>query len=482
MFDQSRGSNPDAAAPLARFAFGLAAQRDIVSWLGHQQIGKGIEIAGRFGPVRLVYADYVASGRALRCVEDFVTDEVLPFYANTHTGDSFCGARMTGLRENARSAILAACGGNRAEHAAIFIGSGATAALNRLVHLFGLRAALARGEAVHVLVGPYEHHSNLLSWRESGAEVIEIDESAEGGPDQAHLARVLAETAGKGLVIAAFSAMSNVTGITSDVAAITRMVKDAGALMVWDYAGGAPYLPVDLGTGMDAIALSPHKFPGGPGASGVLLVRRDAVVSSVPGLPGGGTVAFVNRHRHDYLTGIEEREEGGTPNIIGDIRAGLVFVVKSALGQAFITRRNRDLADKARMAWRGHPNIRLLADGRGDQVPVLSFWVADGSGGAVDYHLFTRGLSDLYGIQARGGCACAGPYVHRLLGIGDAASAALRTRILAGDEADKPGFVRLNLSVLMDDSEADFILASVAELAGNPGRLAAIYADDLQQG
>lgn len=478
MFDQF---NTDVAgiSALQSFEADLCACADLQTTLKSGLVGNGIEIPGRFGPRKLVYADYVASGRALKQIEEFVLESVLPFYANSHTEASFCGGYMTRMREEARQIILNICGGNPQDHAAIFSGPGATTALNKLVHLFGIREALSRGEQVHVLVGPYEHHSNLLPWRESGAQVIEIAEAATGGPDLDHLREVLGTVADKGLVVAAFSAASNVTGICCDVAAITRIVKQSGGKMVWDFAGGGPYLPIDIlpeDTAIDAIALSPHKYIGGPGASGILIVRRDAVVADRPSLPGGGTVAFVNDQVQDYLGRIEDREEGGTPNIVGDIRAGLVMIVKDKLGQDFFTRRNANLTQRAFAAWKDTQGIKILGGEHTDRLPIFSFIVSDTKGNPFDYQLFTRALSDCYGIQARGGCACAGPYVHRLLNIDNAFSAKLRAKILNGDESHKPGFIRLNLSVLMSDADVDFILKSVAELAANLDDVKKAYA------
>ncbi|MCP5076371.1 MAG: aminotransferase class V-fold PLP-dependent enzyme [Rhodobacteraceae bacterium] len=453
----------------------LCGQPDPAAYLKAGLIGKDIEIEGPFGTRKLVYADYVASGRALEQIEQFIYRSVLPFYANSHTEASYCGSYTTRMREDARQVILEKCGGSAEDHAVIFAGSGATMALNKLVYLLGVREAITRGETVHVVVGPYEHHSNLLPWRESGARVVEIAEAVQGGPDPVHLQQVLDEIAGTGLVIGTFSAASNVTGIVSDVAAITRMVKAAGGKVVWDYAGGGPYLPIDLmpeDTAIDAIAFSPHKFLGGPGASGVLIVRRDAVTAETPSIPGGGTVAFVNDSVHDYIARIEEREEGGTPNIVGDIRTALVMIVKDVLTQAFITRRNRALTQRALDAWRSVPEIVLLGGDRSDRLPIFSFILRMEGCEHFDYQQFTNALSSHYGIQARGGCACAGPYVHRLLDINLGASNSLRQQILSGDESRKPGFVRLNLSVLMSDAEVDHILKSVVDLAQEFSRAA----------
>lgn len=425
-------------------------------------IGRDAVIDGPFGPKPLIYADYVASGRALEPVEHAIMTQVLPWYANSHTEASHCGAVMTRLRRAARAEILR-CTGGGAAHACIFTGAGATAGINRLVHLW--RA----GPGTRVIVGPYEHHSNLLPWRESGAEVVEIPEAAGGGPDMAALRAALAFD---GPLIGAFSAASNVTGIVTDVAAVTQMLKSAGARVLWDYAGGAPYLPIDLGLGMDAVVASAHKFLGGPGASGVLLIRRESAAALRPTLPGGGTVRFVNSQGHDYARDIESREEGGTPNVIGDIRAALVFALKDAIGQPRIDARNARLWAQARARLQAEPAIELLGNTTCARLPIISLRLRDGQGGHIHQQLATRMLSDLFGVQARGGCACAGPYVHRLLGIGDAESQALRAAIARGEELRKPGFLRFNLCWAASDDEVQAILDAVCTLARvAPGHL-----------
>ncbi|WP_378947449.1 aminotransferase class V-fold PLP-dependent enzyme [Paracoccus sp. R86501] len=430
-------------------------------------IGADAVIDGPFGPRRMIYADYVASGRALRQVERVVMEDVLPWYANSHTEASHCGGVMTRMRRAARAQILGCVGGG-ANHAVIFTGSGATAGINRLVHL------LQAGPGVTVIIGPYEHHSNILPWRESGATVIKLPEGTTGGPDMDALDRALQ---GKGRRIVAMSAASNVTGAVSDVAAITAAVKAAGAAMVWDYAGGAPYLPIDMRLGMDAVVTSPHKFLGGPGASGVMILRRDAVMSDRPSLPGGGTVKFVSDSGHDYATQVEAREEAGTPNVVGDIRAGLVFALKDHVGQDWIDARHRRWLDKT-AALHGATGLQML--GRDDiaRLPILAFRVGDGAGGLVHQQLATRMLSDLYGVQARGGCACAGPYVHHLLGIGATESRAMRTAILSGREIDKPGFIRLNLCWATPEAEIDAILDAMMRLGAEaPAHLAHYQGD-----
>ena len=465
---ESRCSDkPGGTGLLQKFRQGLSAG-DVVSQLREGLVGKGAKVDGPFGPKAMVYADYVASGRALMQIERFVLEEVLPYYANSHTEASYCGGMMTRLRREARAAIADCCGASD-KHAVIFAGSGATAGINRLVKLLGVIDAVAAGKRVRVIIGPYEHHSNILPWRESGAEVIEIAECANGGPDRTALDDVLQR--GADLTVCAFSAASNVTGIITDVAAVTRQVKAAGAKMVWDYAGAGPYMPIAMspesGADIDAVVISPHKFLGGPGSSGVLIVRRDAVVTDKPSWPGGGTVKFVSPTSHDYSTSLEAREEAGTPNVVGDIRAALSFLVKEALGADAMLARNAELTQCAMAAWSGAENLELLGALSPQRLPIFSFRVRDGKGGYVHQQLVTRMLSDRFGIQARGGCACAGPYVHRLLSIGEAESQRMRAAILAGDEISKPGFIRLNFSVLLPEEKVRFILDAVRQLAGD---------------
>ncbi len=430
-------------------------------------IGKGAMVEGPQGPQPMLYADYAASGRALREIENFVLEEVLPVYANPHTQASHCGRSINALRRAARTEIARFCGAGEGD-AVIFAGSGATAGLQKLVRLFGADQRDAAGERALVLLGPYEHHSNLLPWRESGAEVIELPEDAAGGPDIQTLSGHLESAAGR-RIIAAFSAGSNVTGALTDIAAVSRMVKAAAGKVIWDFAGAASYIAVKMQPAhdvhADALVFSPHKFVGGPAASGVLVVRRDAVVLDKPSAPGGGTVSFVSPGGQDYLADLTAREEAGTPNVIGDIRAALAAIVRSCMTDAGLDQRAEAMCSEALARWRANPRIEVLGRPMDAHLPIVSFRIRDRDGKLVHHQLVTRILSDCFGIQARGGCACAGPYVHRLLDIDEAQSQAIHQSIRLGAELDKPGFVRVNFSPLMTDAEAERLVASVEQVA-----------------
>ena len=458
------------------------ATPDTLNDLRRGLIGDNMTFQTAFGTKTLLYADYVASGRALRQVESFIAEQVLPFYANSHTEASFCGAYMTRLRESARATIARLVGADASCHV-IFAGSGATAGFNKIVRLLEIPERTAAGERVVVLIGPYEHHSNVLPWRESGAQVVEVPEAVEGGVDLAELEKALQEASAANLIVGSFSAASNVTGILTDPDAVTRVLKRYGALSVWDYACGAPYLPMNMtpspDCAKDAIVFSPHKFPGGPGASGILVIRDSIARRQIPTAPGGGSVSFVSPWDHTYSQRVEAREEAGTPDCLGNIRAALAMLVKDAVGTDAILARDEELRLRALEAWQDVPQIQLLGQRPGIKaLPIFSFQVRDASGAPVHHQLFTRMLSDVYGIQVRGGCACAGPYAHRLLSIDEDASTALQQRLRAGQETDKPGWVRLNFSYLHSEEQVQKILSAVTELACNGEKWRSAYTVD----
>ena len=463
-------------------------------------IGEGELMDGPFGPRRVTYADYTASGRSLEFIEDFIRDAVLPRYANTHTESSGTGLATTRLREDARHIIRDAVGGTQ-DDLVIFCGSGATAAVNKLIGILELRIPSGLDEryqlAAHipaaqrpvVFVGPYEHHSNELPWRETIADVVVIGEDAGGHIDLASLERQLRLHAQRPLLIGSFSAASNVTGILTDTEAVARLLHAHGALSFWDYAAAGPYVPIRVagsrpgaGDHKDAVFLSPHKFPGGPQTPGVLVVRRELVHNAVPTVPGGGTVAFVDPAGHRYLDDPVAREEGGTPAIVESIRAGLVFALKQALGTDLIQAREELLWHRVLARWQGNPRIEILGNQRARRLAVISVRIRHSDGQYLHHNFVVALLNDLFGIQARGGCSCAGPYGHRLLHIGAARSHALRDEIGQGCEGIKPGWTRVNLNYFFATATADYIADAVELIAAQGYRLLPYYRFDPHTG
>jgi selenocysteine lyase/cysteine desulfurase len=328
-----------------------------------------------------------------------------------------------------------------------------------------------------IFLGPFEHHSNELPWRESIADVVVIPEDETGHLDVGCLEQELQRYADRPVRIGSFSAASNVTGILTDTESVAEVLHRNGALSLWDYAAAAPYVPIRMTAPAqrplaykDAVFISPHKFVVGPQTPGVLAVRRPLVANRVPTVPGGGTVAFVSASEHRYLDDPVAREEGGTPAIVGAIRAGLVFGLKQAVGTELIKQCEQRFWRQALGRWSVHPAIEILGRGDAERLSIVSFGVRYGRR-RLHHNFVVAVLNDLFGIQARGGCSCAGPYGHRLLGIDAARSHAIEEEIEVGCEGIKPGWTRVNFNYFITDAVCDYLIDSVVLLAEHGWKL-----------
>tara|TARA_R110002110_G_scaffold330339_1_gene541607 strand:- start:28473 stop:30128 length:1656 start_codon:yes stop_codon:yes gene_type:complete len=457
-------------------------------------IGANQLIATPFGEKPLVYADYTASGRALTFIEDYIRHQVLPYYANTHTETSFTGAQTTALREQARRQIRAAVNATP-EDQVIFCGPGATAAINKLIDILGLRLPhdLSRryqlqehmppDERPVVFIGPYEHHSNELPWRESIADLVVIPLTPQGNICLQTLQKKLEVFEDRPLKIGSFSAASNVTGVKSNVPDVTAMLRRHGALSFWDYAAAAPYVGIDMNGNdpLDAVFISPHKFVGGPGTPGLLVVKKAILNNTVPAMVGGGTVVYVTPEGHRFIDDHERREEGGTPAIVESIRAGLVFKLQQEVGIDDIERREADFVTRAINQFAQSDNLEVLGGVEADRLSIVSlrFKHQDKD---LHYGFVVSLLNDLFGLQVRGGCSCAGPYGHALLGMDMHYSRAIEAAISDGAMVLRPGWVRLNFNYFISEAEFDYLVQAIMLVAEHGWRLLPYYHFDATAG
>jgi selenocysteine lyase/cysteine desulfurase len=487
--------------------------RDVDLWdrVRRGIIGGEAVIGTPFGDRRLTYADHTASGRAVDFIEGHVLG-LLRLYGNTHTEDDATGCATSERLREAESAIKRLVNAGP-EHKIVTVGAGTTAAVHHLQQILGifippagrelfrqalrerlpeprlreLAAALEPARPV-VFVGPYEHHSNEVSWRECFAEVVEIELTASGLLDLDDLREKASRPAYAGRrKIGAFSAASNVTGVATPVHEVARILHRGGALAFFDYAAAAPYVRIDMRRDaesvFDAVYFSPHKFVGGPGACGVLVFHERIYRADLPPTIGaGGTVDFVDFNGQAYSPDIETREKPGTPGIIQTFRAALAMELQERLGTERIRAREEELTRRAHRLLHAHPSVALMGDvDPGDRLPIFSFNVRVGPAW-LHPRFVTTLLNDLFGIQSRAGCSCAAPYGHRILHIDGRTSRVLRENIACGRKGLKPGWVRVNFHFLHTDEEADFICRAILFVADQGRYFLPEYAFDMESG
>lgn len=482
-------------------------------FLRSQTLGIDQVIQTPFGERRIVYADFTASGRQLAFLEDHLR-EIACVYANAHTEDSVTGRTATRLLHEAEAAIKRAVGAGPTGKV-ICCGNGSTAAIHKLQQLLGIaippatlrevsgrldhprlgeEAGLARDlreQGPVVFVGPMEHHSNEITWREGLCTTVEIELDASGQVDLADLERHLADPQWEGRrKIGSFCAGSNVTGILAPVHDIARLLHAHDAVAVFDYAASGPYVEIDMSGGgdpearLDAVFLSPHKFLGGPGSSGVLVFDEALYPRELaPSVGGGGTVVYVNETYHDYTDDIEARETPGTPGLLQVLRAAYALDIKVAVGADTIHQREHGHLERVLSRWREDDRIDILGTDRADgRLGIVSFNVLDGVGGVLHPRFVTVLLDDLFGIQSRAGCSCAGPYGHRLLHIDANAKERLRASSRDGFHGLKPGWARVGFHYSMDNAEADFVADAVLFIAEHGARFLPLYTFDVESG
>ncbi|MBT6808950.1 MAG: aminotransferase class V-fold PLP-dependent enzyme [Flavobacteriales bacterium] len=444
-------------------------------------IGRDQYFEGPFGKKKIIYADWIASGRLYSPIEELLQKEVFPFVANTHTETNTTGATMNIALHKAMDVIKDSVGANN-DDVIISAGAGMTMLVNKFQRILGLKIhekyqdQIKIGNRPIVFVTHMEHHSNQTTWIETIAEVHLIPHTKEGKVDLIGFEKLISEYKYRETIITAVTSCSNVTGVFTPYHEIAEITHKYNGFCFVDFACSAPYIDINMHPEketqyLDAIYFSPHKFLGGPGSTGILIFNKELYTNNIPDNPGGGTVDWTNPWgEHKYVEDIEAREDGGTPAFLQSIKTALCMNLKNEMGVENIIKREHELHN---LLWDRLLNIKdvnVLADNISDRLNVYSFYIDD-----CHYNLVVQLLNDRYGIQTRGGCSCAGTYGHYLLDVDINFSHEITDQINEGDLTFKPGWVRMSLHPTMTDEEVLFIVNAIEEVANNHQKWATDY-------
>ena len=438
-------------------------------------VGIGHTFESPYGTKEIIYADWIASGRLYKPIEEKLLHEIGPFLANTHTETSVTGSSMTMAYHEARNIIKKHVNANN-DDVLITTGTGMTGAINKFQRILGLKISENLKEFTKVpkelkpvvFISHMEHHSNQTSWQETMADVEVIPCNEQGLICFDSFEKLLKKYEDHPIKIASVTACSNVTGIKTNYHKIAGLIHKNNGLCFVDFACSAPYVEMNMHPEkedeyLDAIMFSPHKFLGGPGSSGVLIFNKKLYKNLVPDNPGGGTVTYTNPWGdHDYIDDIETREDGGTPGFLQAIKVALSIRLKEAMGVQNILKREHEINELIFNKLENIKNLHILAKEHKERLGIYSFFIDD-----IHYNLVVRLLNDRFGIQTRGGCSCAGTYGHFLLNLDRSTSKAIEKKILDGCFIDRPGWVRMSFHPTMTNEEVEFVCNSLVQVSKN---------------
>ena len=400
------------------------------------------------------YFDYTASGLAFRQIENRIFD-VLETYANTHSKEASNADTTSNYYEEARKNLAKSFDLND-EFAILPCGCGTTAAIKKFQELLGIYIppatvkrfgiTVAKKKLPLIIVGPYEHHSNEVSYREALCEVKRIRLTNDGLVDLVQLKEVLQENMHRE-IIGCFCIASNVSGIITPYEEISKLIKRYGGKVLFDAAASSPYMNIPCHF-FDALVLSPHKLLGGPGSCGLLIIKKDLIDTSLPpSFAGGGTVEYVNKDLQLYQKDIEIREDAGTPPILQFIRASLAYQLRNEIGFDFIKNRKNELKEYFISELKEIPNCIIYGNQEVENIGIISFNIK----GLSPYDLCNN-LSSTDSFQTRAGCSCAGPYGHDLLGIKEL------------DINNRPGWVRISIHFSQTKEDIKNLIESIKKI------------------
>jgi selenocysteine lyase/cysteine desulfurase len=462
-------------------------------------VGIDAEIETPFGNKKLVYADWIASGRLYKPIEDRISEDIGPLVGNTHSESSATGFAMTKAYHLAQKIVKHHVNADDND-VLIFTGTGMTSAIAKLQRILGLKVPEQALNYCAFTTGKYhsckdipnknkpvvflthtEHHSNHTSWFETLADVVVLEPDTDLLVDPDALRTEIKKYKDRPLLIGSFSACSNVTGYFPPYYELAQIMHENNGYCFVDFAASAPYVDINMHPEnsmqqLDAIFFSPHKFLGGPGSAGVLIFNKKIYKNTTPDAPGGGTVKWTNRWGgYSYISDIEVKEDGGTPGFLQGIKAALAIRLKEQMSTKMILDREKELVELASKGLRQIKGLHILAGNITERLGIFSFYVDN-----IHHNLVTKLLNDRFGIQVRGGCSCAGTYGHFLLNVDFQLSKEITDRIESGDLSLKPGWVRLSLHPTMTNDELLFILDAIRQTVENAEKWKKDYCYDKQ--
>ena len=397
----------------------------------------------------ILYFDYTASGQAYKPIEKKIL-EILKTYANTHSEVASSAITTSEYYHQARIDLKKALEIDERFYL-MPCGNGATGAIKKFQELMGIYIpprTLKRFTCKHslvpvVFIGPYEHHSNELSFREGLCDVVRIPLDSDEIIDLKALENAL-ELYKEREIIASFSVASNVTGILSDYKSLYTLIKRYNGTLCLDAAAASPYINIDCNY-YDALFLSPHKLLGGVGSCGLLVIKKSLCTERKPTFAGGGTVAYVSRISHDFLSDVELIEDAGTPAILQFIRASLAYNLRNDIGLENIHAKEEELKFYFGMRLRAIEGVKLYCKYSQEKLPIFSLNFE-----GINPYAISEYLSKEFNIQTRAGCSCAGPYGHDLLSLEDGQSF-----------SEKPGWLRISIHYTHTKKEIDTLLLAL---------------------
>ena len=426
-----------------------------------------------FKSKNIVYADWTASGRNYKIIEERLQNEIMPFVANTHSETNTTGVAMTYAYARSKSIIKKHLNAGDND-ILISSNSGMTGVINKLQRILGLKIherfkndiKISEELKPVVFITHMDHHSNQTSWIETIADVVIIPPTDDGLVSPANFRKILGNYKNRKIKIAAVTSCSNVTGIMTPYHEIAEIIHKENGYCFVDFAASAPYVnmnmhPENKDAYLDAVYFSPHKFLGGPGTTGILIFNSKLYHNAIPDNPGGGTVDWTNPWgEHKYIEDIESREDGGTPPFLQTIKVAMCIQLKDEMGVENILKREEEQLSVIWNKLSGINNLHILAGQHKHRLGIISFYIDN-----LHYNAGVKLLNDKFGIQTRGGCSCAGTYGHYLLNINSEISHSITDKINTGDCSTKPGWIRMSVHPTLTNNEINFICDAIKELA-----------------